>query len=125
MAIKLKDNARVQPLTDLLFDVSVDDNATNYLTADDFAQFDAIMIVGPATLTGTITLATINDPASDETQDASWVTVESPPGTDIAIAADKAIVLTHLPFVAIRLESDGTEGDDRTFRVYGWRTRAK
>jgi hypothetical protein len=107
-----------------VFTVATDDDASNYLTADDYAQFDAVCLVAPATLTGTITLATIDDPASDETNDANWRTVESPPGTDITIAAGKAVVLTALPFIAFRLESDGTEAGDRTFRVYGWRARA-
>jgi hypothetical protein len=112
---------KVQQLTSLVFTVATDDNATNYLTADEIGKYDALMIVcDEAALTGTVTLAVIKDLANDdETADVSWATLQSPPGTDVAIAADKAVVVTDLPAAAIRLESSAAEAADRTFFVYG------
>ena len=46
-------------------------------------------------------------------------TVQSPPGTDITLAAAKAVVLTALPFARIRLQSAGNEGGTRTWDVWG------
>ena len=119
MAITLA-RGKVVKIDTLTFDFSEDNNATDYMSADQYGQFDSISIVGPAgAMQGTITLAALDDFASDETADASWRTVQSPPGTDITIATDKVTVLTNLPLIAIRLESDGAENADRVFTVYG------
>ena len=116
--IPLKDN---NGLEGMLIDVAVDNNASSFIHGDEYAGFRGLLIVAPATLTGAITLATLADPTLDETADASWNTIQSPPGTDITVAAGKATVLTLAPFPAIRLESDGTEAADRQFKVYGIR----
>jgi hypothetical protein len=126
MSIVLTKNQLI-PLRDsnnlpgMLIDISEDNNASSYIHGDEFAGLRAIMIVAPAALTGTITLATLDDPDSDETLDASWKTIQSPPGTDVSVAAGKSTVVIIAPFPAIRLQSDGTEAADRQFKVYGLR----
>lgn len=69
-----------------------------------------------AALTGTNTLQ------SNEKEDGSgtWVTVQSPPGTDVTIAALKAVPLTGVPFMALRIHSSvANEGGTKTFEVTG------
>ena len=121
----------------LFFDVSVDNNASVFypagvaiteanadiLTADDLAGFVSLMLVAQAAaFTGTITVAVLDNTASDYTLDASWRTLQSPPATDVAIVADKAIVIdTALAAPALRLESSGAEAGDRTLYLYGRR----
>lgn len=118
MTISLQDH-RVIPLTDLVFTVASDDNASNHIDADEFGKFEAITIgTRESTLTGTITVAVLLDPDLDETADASWVTLQSG-GVDIEISAGKAVTITPPACLALRLESSGSEGADRTFEVVG------
>jgi hypothetical protein len=106
----------------LVFTVATDDDATPILSADEFGAFDAIAIISDGTAqVGTVTLAALKDITLDTELDASYATVQSPPGTDVAVAADKAVVITAMPFPAIRLESSGTEIADQTYYVYGIR----
>jgi hypothetical protein len=74
----------------------------------------AFSIQAPATLTGTIVLQ------SSDSYDASgnFATVQSPPGTDITIAASKTTVVTAAPFNRVRLFSNAAEGAQRVFQLW-------
>lgn len=100
----------------LTFTIAVDDNDTNVISCDEFRGASELMICAPAALTGTITLmsASANDSATP-----ALVTVQSPPGTDVTIAAAKGIVLTAFPFPGIALHSSSNEVADRAFPVWG------
>lgn len=133
--ISLPRSSRWHYIGVLYFDASVDPNASVFypdgkaiteanagiLDANGLAIYDALMLVADeASFTGTITVAVLKDPADDYTQDASWATLQSPPGTDVALAADKAIILdAPIPAPALRLESSGNEAADRSIRLYG------
>lgn len=69
-------------------------------------------IIAPAALTGTITVEVSTD-------NSTFGTLQSPPGTDINIAAGKSIVLDEVYVRYVRLKSSGAEGADRTFQVTG------
>lgn len=68
-------------------------------------------ITTPAVLTGTITLQA----GSDDTTAATFTTVQSPPATDLTLAAGKTTVMTAAPFVCVRLHSGSAEASARTF----------
>jgi hypothetical protein len=88
---------------------------SNRLNRDAINNMRNLSIIGPAALTGVTTLETgISD--DDAT---SWRTVQSPPGTDVAIAALKAIPLTEIPFPTLRIHSTLAEAADRVFTVWG------
>jgi len=124
MALTLKHGKGVY-LGSLTITVASDDDASDIMTADVYGNFSAISIISDGTAqVGTITLAALRHYTLDETNDANWATIQSPPGTDVTIAADKAIALTALPFAAIRLESSGTETSDQVYYVYGHRGTA-
>lgn len=89
--------------------------ASSRLTRDQINNMRNISIQAPAALTGVVTLQT-GDSDSDS---ATFVTVQSPPGTDVAIAAGKAIPLTEIPFPTLRLNSTLAEAADRVFTVWG------
>ena len=73
---------------------------------------EAIGIGAPSTVSSTITVMV------DQTGSTSWVTLQSPPGTDVEIAEGKAIVLTAIPFPRIQLQSSTGEVGTRTFYVW-------
>jgi hypothetical protein len=116
MAVRPQDR-RVENLPDLVIPSSGD--ASNFLSADQFGRYESITIYAPGTLTGTISVQVLGNPEADETLDASWQDLESPPGTGVTIAADKAITISPLNAIALRLESSGTEAAQRTFKVTG------
>jgi len=119
MSIQLQ-YPHIHKIGEFTFTVATDPTATNILTADVFAKYRSLSLSGPsAALVGTITLEGLRSVDDDETADASWVTIQSPPGTDVAIAQDKSIVLSTLPFAALRLASSATETNDRTFTLWG------
>lgn len=93
-----------------------------YISSVQLAGFKSVMVATPEdVLTGAVTVKVLYDHMADETAEASYVTLQSPPGTDVAIAAVKAVVLTELPFPAFIVQSAGTEADDVFFYVYGKR----
>jgi hypothetical protein len=109
-------------LTPLVFDVSADNNATNTIYAEEYGGFDALMFsTTEDAFSGTITLNVLCDPSLDQTADASYVPLHSPPGTAVTIAALSAIVVTSIPAHGLRFESSGTEADDATIYVTGIR----
>lgn len=95
--------------------VSVQDS--NVLTKDDFGRCRSLEIAcTSAALTGTNTLQ------SNHKQDGTgtWVTVQSPPGTDVTLAALKGVVIQAMPFMALRIHSSvANEGGTRVFVVTG------
>lgn len=88
---------------------------SNELSSIAYHSCVAISIHAPATLTGAITL----ESADEDVDGATFDTVQSPPGTDIAVAAGKSIVLTDKPWPRIRLHSAGVEAAERVFAVWG------
>lgn len=84
------------------------------LDADVFGKFEAITVMAPATLTGTITVQVgvldIVNPTFD--------TLQSPPGTDVAIAASKAFTISPPCFPQFRLHSSGAEAAQRDFQIW-------
>lgn len=87
-----------------------------WLTRDDFGRCRSLSIQClAAALTGTITIQT----NSKQDGTGTTTTVQSPPGTDITIAALKAVPLTSVAFLAIRVHSSGAEGGSRDFEVIG------
>ena len=87
--------------------------------------FESIALVSdPAnTPVGTITVMVLADPSADQDAVANYVTLQSPPATDVVLAEDKAIVLTNLPFPALIFRSSGTEDSILIFRVFGARNK--
>lgn len=75
----------------------------------------SLSITAPAALTGTITIQTPDGIGTSPT----FFALQSPPGTDITIAASKTIVITSLPMHGIRVNSGSSEGAERTFQVFG------
>lgn len=91
-----------------------------YVRGDVLAGYDSIMIAtAEDAFTGTITVRALVDNDADPEVEGNYATVQSPPGTDVAIAAQKAIVLTATPFPALAVFSSGSEADIATFFVYG------
>lgn len=84
------------------------------LSGDSLRNARAISIQAPAALTGTVSLQSADD---DLPSGTTFATVQSPPGTDITIAAGKTTVLTALPFPRVRLQSSVNEGGTRVFVV--------
>ncbi len=75
----------------------------------------SISITAPAGLDGTVTVQSPDGIGSSPT----WTDLESPPGTAIAIASSKTIVITSIPMHGIRVSSDGTEDPAKIFQVFG------
>lgn len=99
----------------VMSNLSVQDSTV--LTRKDFGRCSSLEIACTAAgLTGTNTLQ------SNENEDGSgtWVTVQSPPGTDITFTALKAIVLLGVPYMALRVHSSVVnEGGTKNFVVTG------
>lgn len=89
--------------------------ASNELTLDQLRPLKSISIKAPATLPDTVTVRS----AADDVAGSSFGIVQSPPGTDVTVAAGKVIVLTELPFPRIRLEAAAGVAADRVFEVWG------
>lgn len=119
MAISLsQQTGAIQTLTSFTFSAGTRSNNINF---DEFGEFEEIMIVAPASVTGTITVEINRDPTADETNDAQWATFQSPSGTDVSIAADKAIQIHRPAAYALRLSSTLSTSD--VFTVFGVRSR--
>lgn len=89
---------------------------SNVVSRDAFGRCRSLEIAcTAAALTGVCTVQS-NDQADGS---GTWVTVQSPPGTDVAIAALKGVVLTAMPFMALRIHSASAEGAQRVFEATG------
>lgn len=93
--------------------IALDDSDSNSLGGRLFRTVKSIEIHAPAALDGTVTVA-----AADQLAETSFTTVQSG-GVDVTLTSSKVLVLTELPFHAIRLE--GTLGQDpaKAFPVFG------
>ena len=70
-------------------------------------------LVAPAALTNTIHV-------NVSTDNVTYGRFQSPPGTDIAIPAGKAMLFTDFPFRYLKLvTAAGNEGADRVFQITG------
>lgn len=86
------------------------------LSRDDFGKCRSIaFICQEAALTGTVTVEIGNAYPTP----SNWATLQSPPGTDVTVAADKVVPITAVPFPALRLHSSVAEGGTRVFDVWG------
>lgn len=93
-----------------------------YVESAQLAGFKSIMIATPEdVLTGAVTVKVMYDHRLNQLDEASYLALQSPPGTDVTIAALKAIVLTEVPFPAFILQSAANEADEVVFYVYGKR----
>jgi hypothetical protein len=89
---------------------------SNVITRDDFGRSKALSI---ACLAGALTGVCTVQINSERDGSGTWATLQSPPGTDVAIAAGKAIMILSVPFGALRIHSAGTELAQRDFSVWG------
>lgn len=64
----------------------------------------------PAALTGTINVQIVNTEGA-----SSWVTLQSPAGTDITFPASKAVIVNAGAFRDMRIHSNSAEGAQRDF----------
>jgi hypothetical protein len=91
-----------------------------YLPGNALAPYDSLLIATDEDVfTAAITVRVLVDAAADPEVEANYVTLQSPPGTDVTIAALKAIVLQATCFPALAIFSAGAEADDATFFIYG------
>jgi hypothetical protein len=89
---------------------------SNALTVDDFGRCESLCILNTeSALTGVCSIEIGN--AREAT---AFATLESPPGTDVVIAADTAIVLNRPAFPSLRIHSAAAEAPGRTFVVWGY-----
>jgi hypothetical protein len=89
---------------------------TTAIAADPhFQNADYLIIVAPATLTGTINVRGSFDDGT------SYQNLQEPDGAggqaDIAVGADDAVIVPNMGFTHIDVESSGAEGAARTFQV--------
>lgn len=89
--------------------------ASNELGSDQLRPLKSISIQAPAVLAESVTVRSAD---IDAAAGATYAIIQSPPGTDVVIAAGKTIVLTELPFGRIRLGSLAVAAD-RVFEVWG------
>jgi hypothetical protein len=71
----------------------------------------SVTIIGPAALTN-VCKVEVGEKAA-----GTFGTMQNPSGTDVAIAAGKAVVLPPFGAGAIQIRSAGNEGADRVFQV--------
>lgn len=71
----------------------------------------SLTIFAPSALTGSITIQVKPYPAA-----SSWSTLQSG-GTDIGVAAGKAVNINNIPFGDIRILSGSAEGAQRDFVI--------
>lgn len=89
---------------------------SNEFNRDVYRNCRSIVLVSlDAALTNVVTLQA----ADEDVAPTVFRAVQSPPGTDITLAAVKAVVLTAMPFGRIRLSSAGNEAATRTWTVWG------
>lgn len=91
---------------------TISNGGTAFATAVDTRGVDVLSIAAPSSLPETVKIIS---------PDGS--TVQSPPGTDVVIAAGKTIVFTDWPYNSLQLAS-GTVAADRVFTVYGMRRQS-
>ena len=88
-------------------------SASDEIEMTSLGQCNSLSIQAPATLTNAVTLQ-----SADAEDGTNWTAVQSPPGTDITIAAAKTTPITELPFPRLRLNAAGVEVAERQFIVW-------
>ena len=101
-------------LQKVVFTIAPGATVSNEIGADELRSCRAMSIQAPDTLTGTVTATSGND----DIDTATFATIQSPPGTDVALAADKTTVFTIAPFPRFRLKSSIAEASARTFTAW-------
>jgi hypothetical protein len=71
---------------------------------------EAIMITGPAALTGTVTVNVSSDGGTTYGDAGSG-------GSDITVGAGNTVTISPVPFNALKVTSGSAEGAARTFKV--------
>lgn len=100
----------------VVFTIAQGAQDSNEIGADQLRNCRAMSIIAPAVLTGVISAESGDTlPDAVDASTVNWVTIQSPPGTDVTIDADKATVFTVAPFPRFRLHSSITEASARTF----------
>ena len=96
-------------------------NKSNIIDSAAYAQYPSISIVAEdVALTGTITVECLQEAAKNEALDASWSAIQSPPGTNVTIEVQRAIVLLARNFLKLRLKSSVNElTANKVFYMYG------
>jgi len=96
--------------------------ASGVMLAKVYQGFSRLAIVGPAALTATCAVEVLDLWTNDETDDANWRDYQEVPGTDVDVAADKAITILPPMAPAFRIKDQaGNELAERLFQVYGIR----
>lgn len=95
--------------------ISTGQTISNALGINHLRWLSSLTILPPAALTGTITIEVTNKRNPESTD---WVTLQSA-GSDINPAAGKAVTLTDVPFIGLRLKSNAAEVASREFRLVG------
>ena len=94
--------------------IPLNGTASNIMTEDVFGRCRSLSLLNlDSALTGVVTLK------QGALDGATFVTVQSPSGTDVALAAAKSVILLAAPFNAIRLGSTIAEAAIRTWEVWG------
>jgi hypothetical protein len=91
---------------------------SNAVSAQAFQGAKSLMLAAPGVLPETVTLQSGDFDAQAGTPTVAYGAVQSPPGTDITIAAAKRVVLTATPFPIIRLSAGGNVAADRVFQLW-------
>lgn len=85
---------------------------TNGATRVALGSAVGLVFYGPAALTGTATLQVVGTDGG-----TNWLTLQNPPGTDVALAAAKATFVPCGGFCDLRIHSGSAEGADRAFLI--------
>ena len=93
--------------------IALNESDSNSIGGRLLRSVKSIEIHAPAALDGTVTLA-----AADQLGETSFTTVQSG-GADVGLTSSKVLVITDLPFHALRVESDGSEDPAKVFPVFG------
>src|SRR6478736_5751807 len=89
---------------------------SNEITRDDFGRCKSLSV---QCLAAALTATCVVQTNSEQDGSGTWTTVQSPPGTDTAIAALKSIILLGVPFGRLRIHSSGAEAGNRAFQLWG------
>jgi len=99
---------KVFQIPDLVIELS--ETLSNVLRPDDLKRATRLLIIGPATLTGTVSLQISDD-------NSTWATLTDSTGEDITLTAGKAKEITINERSYVRLQSSMSEGGNRRFKI--------
>lgn len=103
-------------LQKVVFTIAQGAQDSNAIGPDQLRNCRSMAIFAPGVLTGIVS-AEAGDTMPDavDASSVNFVTIQSPPGTDVTVDADKATVFTVTPFPQFRLHSSIAEASARTF----------